>query len=82
MKKRPAKNPTMKEMKNVVSNLIREMSYIQQYIANMDSTFYRYILFNKDEVKFKKWLAKEAKKEAKEAKKEVKDDKSSDKNKK
>ena len=65
----------MKEMKNVVSNLIREMSYIQEYIAKMDSTFYRYILFNKDEVKFKKWLAKEAKKEAK-------DDKGSDKSKK
>ena len=75
MKKRTSKNPTMKEVKNVISNIIKEMTYMHEYLSKLDATLYKYVLFNKDDAKFKKWLEKEANKEAK-------DDKSSNKNKK
>ena len=48
----------MKEMAQVVSNLIRELERVKNDLYNTEFAFHNYILCNKDEKKFKKYMEK------------------------
>ena len=53
------KKPTMMEVKNAISNLITEMAYIKEHTQKLDTVFFNYLKFSKQEKKFKTWLEKE-----------------------
>ena len=70
MKKKQTRKPTMLEVKNVISNILIDMSHIQQYISRIDSALAGYIRFKKDTEEYKKWLDKQLK-ESKNASKKI-----------
>tara|TARA_R100000152_G_C6730237_1_gene155011 strand:- start:532 stop:789 length:258 start_codon:yes stop_codon:yes gene_type:complete len=48
----PNKKPTMMEMKNAVTNVIRHVDQLYQYVQSLDLTLSEYIKFKSDETKF------------------------------
>jgi hypothetical protein len=53
------KKPTMMEVKNVINNIIKELSEIADYTRAIDQTMGSYIKYKKDEKKFKSWMEKQ-----------------------
>lgn len=53
------KKPTMKEMKNVVSNIIMEMNSINEYLYKIDTAVFSYIKYKGDDKKFLEWANKQ-----------------------
>ena len=66
----PNKKPTMMEMKNVVSNLIRSTDDIYKYLQSLDITLTQYINFKKDRESFDGYIKEILKKTAKKPKEE------------
>ena len=52
------KKPTMMEMKNVVSNIIKSIDDLYKYMKSLDMTLTHYIDFKKDRNKFDKSIKK------------------------
>jgi|7_EtaG_2_1085326.scaffolds.fasta_scaffold00329_14 hypothetical protein len=52
------KKPTMMEMKNVVSNIIKSIDDLYKYMQSLDMTLTHYIDFKKDRNKFDKSIKK------------------------
>ena len=48
----PNKKPTMMEMKNAVSNVIKHVDQLYQYVQSLDLTLSEYIKFKSDETTF------------------------------
>ena len=67
----PNKKPTMMEVKNAINNLINEYASLTDYVKRIDSIFFDYLHFRKDEDKFKVFLEQKYPK-----KEESKDEKS------
>lgn len=67
----PNKKPTMMEVKNAINNLINEYASLTDYVKRIDSIFFDYLHFRKDEDKFKVFLEEKYPK-----KEESKDEKS------
>ena len=61
MKSKQSRKPTMNEVKNVISNLLIEVSYLSKHVARMDSAIAGYIKFKGDTDKYNKWLEKKLK---------------------
>ena len=55
------KKPTMKQVKNVINNMLIHMSNMQGQINKLESITASYITYNKDDKKFNKWLEKKLK---------------------
>tara|TARA_R110000823_G_scaffold135068_1_gene264020 strand:+ start:178 stop:375 length:198 start_codon:yes stop_codon:yes gene_type:complete len=53
------KKPTMMQVKNAITNLITEMAHITEHVKKLDTVFFNYIKFRKQEDDFKSWLEKE-----------------------
>ena len=68
------KKQTAMELKNAVTNIIEQQTYILQALRSIDITLGSYITFKEDTDKFTKWLEKRNKEheELKEADKEAK----------
>jgi hypothetical protein len=54
------KKPTMKEMKNVVTNLILHVQTMEAHIQRMDAAFYSYVEFTGKSKEFTNWVTKQA----------------------
>mgnify|MGYP003632143699 CR=1 FL=1 len=52
------KKPTLMEVKNVMSNIIKELSEVISYTKAIDQTVGSYIKYKKDDKKFKSWMEK------------------------
>ena len=61
----PNKKPTMMEVKNVISNLIKQTETLKEHLLMIDNILINYITYKKDETDFKAWLEKKNKKEEK-----------------
>ena len=68
----------MKQMALVVSNLIRELERVKSDLYQTEFTFHNYILFKKDEKKFKKYIEKIADEQRREIAKDRTSDNLSD----
>ena len=55
------KKPTMKEMKNVVSNILIHMSELHNNLRSLDGAVSSYIEFNGNKDKWVKWVEKKQK---------------------
>ena len=53
----------MMEVKNAINNIINELASLTDYIKRIDSIFYDYLHYNKDEDKFKLFLEEKYPKE-------------------
>ena len=63
------KKPTMMQVKNVINNMLADLSGMQKALEKLDFILNYYIKYNKNEEKFSEWLKKEVKKlQEKEAK--------------
>ena len=61
VKKKESRKPTMNEVKNVIDNMLIEISKMQSAILQLDSMLYGYLDYKKDTSKFKKWLSEQIK---------------------
>ncbi len=59
----PNKKPTMMEVKNAINNIINELASLTDYIKRIDSIFFDYLHYKKDEDKFKLFLEEKYPKE-------------------
>tara|TARA_R100000742_G_C4261404_1_gene79196 strand:- start:337 stop:564 length:228 start_codon:yes stop_codon:yes gene_type:complete len=55
------KKPTMKEVKNVINNVLIHMSDLNRHVQQLDGLLFKYIKYNKDTKKFGTFLDKEVK---------------------
>tara|TARA_Y100000401_G_C8269543_1_gene197629 strand:- start:148 stop:438 length:291 start_codon:yes stop_codon:yes gene_type:complete len=71
------KKPTMNQVKNVINNMLVELSSLRQAVVRLDSILLTYIEFKGDGTKWNEWLDKKIKEEeSKENKDEPKSKKS------
>ena len=67
------KKPTMNQVKNVINNMLIELTNLKQTVIKLDSILLTYIEFKGDGLEWNKWLDKKIKEEeAKEKKDESK----------
>ena len=59
------KKPTMNEMKDVVSNLIQHVAFIEKKVQQVNTVLGGYIEYKKDSNIFPQWLNKKIEKEMK-----------------
>ena len=76
----PNKKPTMMEVKNVISNLIKQTETLKEHLLMIDNILINYITYKKDETDFKAWLEKKYKKEEKDVVLSDKESKKTDEN--
>ena len=76
----PNKKPTMMEVKNVISNLIKQTETLKEHLLMIDNILINYITYKKDETDFKAWLEKKNKKEEKDVVLSDKESKKTDEN--
>lgn len=69
------KKPTAMELKNAVTNLIEQQTYIMQALRSIDITLGSYIEFKKDTEKYTKWIEKKTKEQEKKLESEKKETK-------
>jgi len=61
----PNKKPTMMEVKNVLSNIIKQFEALKEHVLMIDNILINYITYKKDADEFKAWLEEKNKKEEK-----------------
>ena len=57
------KKPTLNEIKTVVENTLRHMSFLQQRVDHLDKILGNYFKYKNDEKDFGKWIQDQIKKE-------------------